>query len=168
MLEAPHTPVNAFIALGSNLGDREAVIEAARTALDRHPEIETVRCSRLIETEPVGPPGQGPYLNGVTMVRTTLSPRALLDAMLAIERSLGRIREESTERWGPRTIDLDLVLYADLIIDEPGLTVPHPRLHERRFVLQPLVQIAPDVVHPVLQQSAAELLARLEPVSDPL
>ncbi|MCR9218249.1 MAG: 2-amino-4-hydroxy-6-hydroxymethyldihydropteridine diphosphokinase, partial [bacterium] len=147
MPEPTHIPANAFIALGSNLGDREFAIESARTALGRHPEIETVRCSSLIETDPVGPPGQGPYLNGVTMVRTTLSPRALLDAMLAIERSLGRIREESTERWGPRTIDLDLVLYSDLIIDEPGLTIPQQRLHERRFVMQTLVQIANDVLH---------------------
>ncbi len=166
MPEPTNNPIEAFIALGSNLGDREATIEAARTALGQHPEIETVRCSRLIETDPVGPPGQGPYLNGVTQVRTTLNPRDLLDAMLAIERSLGRIREESTQRWGARTIDLDLILYADQIIAEPGLTVPHTHLHERRFVLEPLVQIAPDARHPVLKLTAAEMLARLEPVSE--
>ncbi|XOV74086.1 MAG: 2-amino-4-hydroxy-6-hydroxymethyldihydropteridine diphosphokinase [Phycisphaerales bacterium] len=101
MPEPTHIPANAFIALGSNLGDREFAIESARTALGRRPEIETVRCSSLIETDPVGPPGQGPYLNGVTMVRTTLSPRTLLDAMLAIERSLGASAKSPPSGGGP-------------------------------------------------------------------
>lgn len=161
-MPAQHSnPVSAFIALGSNLGDREHTIEAARAALDQAPGVQTVRCSPLIETDPVGPPGQGPYLNGVTEILTTLPPRALLDLLLSIERSLGRVRSETDQRWGPRTIDLDLILYADQVIDLPGLTVPHPRLHERRFVLEPLARIAPHAMHPILRSTASELLLAL-------
>ncbi len=156
--------VTAYIALGSNLGDREQTIESARSALDHHPRITTTRCSALIETDPVGPAGQGPYLNGVTEISTDLSPRELLNALLDIERSHGRIRSETDQRWGPRTLDLDLILYADRIIDEPGLTLPHPRMHERRFVLEPLAAIAPDAMHPVLNATARQLLARLDRV----
>jgi len=155
-------PITAYIALGSNLGDREQTIESARAALDLHPRITTIRCSPLIETEPIGQPGQGAYLNGVTEIETTLSPRDLLSVLLEIERSLGRIRHETDQRWGPRTLDLDLILYADRVIDEPGLTVPHPRMHERRFVLEPLASIAPRAVHPVLHTTAQQLLARLD------
>ncbi|MFG0292961.1 MAG: 2-amino-4-hydroxy-6-hydroxymethyldihydropteridine diphosphokinase [Phycisphaerales bacterium JB050] len=155
------TTVTAFIALGSNLGDREATIESARSAMNAHPRITTVRCSRLIETDPVGPAGQGPYLNGATEIATDLTPPELLKALLEIERSLGRVRSETDERWGARTIDLDILLYADEVIDEPGLTVPHPRMQERRFVLEPLAQIAPDARHPVLGTTASEMLEAL-------
>ncbi len=160
-MSSTHPTVTAFIALGSNLGDREASIEAARTAMNAHPRITTVRCSRLIETEPVGPAGQGPYLNGVTEISTDLPPRELLDALLAIERALGRTRADADERWGPRTIDLDILLYADRVLDEPGLSIPHPRMHERRFVLEPLAQIAPHTRHPVLGATALEMLSAL-------
>jgi 2-amino-4-hydroxy-6-hydroxymethyldihydropteridine diphosphokinase len=159
----------AFIALGANLGDREATIEAARSRLNEHAAIRTVRCSALIETEPVGPAGQGPYLNGVTEIRTDLPARDLLRALLEIERSLGRIRSETDERWGARVIDLDILLYGDLVLDEPGLTIPHPRLHERLFVLEPFAAISPATRHPVLNRTVAELLVDLrggERVSD--
>jgi 2-amino-4-hydroxy-6-hydroxymethyldihydropteridine diphosphokinase len=162
MTSPPASPITAYIALGSNLGDRAATIEAARRAMHRPPEIETVRCSPLIETDPIGQPGQGAYLNGVTEVSTTLRPGELLSVLLSIERSLGRVRNQTDQRWGPRTIDLDLILYADQIIEQPGLSIPHPRMHERRFVLEPLVHIAPSAVHPVLNATAAELLAALD------
>lgn len=132
----------AYIAIGSNLGPRHATIHAGVRDLGRVPGVRVVRLSSAIETDPVGPPGQGPYLNAAAELDTTLDPRALLDAMLAVERLHGRDRS-SGERWGPRTLDLDLLLYDDLAIDEPGLTLPHPRMHERAFVLRPLSEIAP-------------------------
>ncbi len=101
--------------------------------------------SEIRETEPVGPVEQGPFLNGAVRIETDLGPRELLERLLAVEQRLGRVREE---RWGPRTIDLDLLLYGDLVVDEPGLTVPHPRLHERRFALEPLADLAPSLEIP--------------------
>lgn len=141
--------VVACIAIGSNLGDREGAIIAAITAVQALPRTQVIAVSRLIETEPVGPPGQGPYLNGAMAITTALPPRELLERLLGIERVLGRTRS-AEQQWGPRTIDLDLLLYGDLIVDEPGLTVPHPRMHERRFVLDPLVEIAAETRHPIL------------------
>ncbi|MFU8829222.1 MAG: 2-amino-4-hydroxy-6-hydroxymethyldihydropteridine diphosphokinase [Phycisphaerales bacterium] len=161
MSHPPEPSRCAYIALGSNLGDRASTIAAALRALDRVDGIRLLQTSTLIETDPVGPVGQGPYLNGVVSVATSLDPRGLLNVLLAIEQSLGRERT-TEERWGARTIDLDLVLFADTILDEPGLTVPHPRLHERRFVLQPLVEIAPDARHPSMNVTAVELLDRLD------
>lgn len=124
------------------------------------PSITVVRHSRLIETAPVGPPGQGPYLNGAAELRTAMTPRALLATMLEIEARHGRRRRDG-ELDGPRTLDLDLLLHGDAIIDEPGLRVPHPRMHERRFVLEPLAEIAAEVLHPVANARVASLLARL-------
>ena len=171
MIPPSATPVTAYIALGANLGDRATTIEAARAALDQAIGVRTVRCSALVETEAIGQPGQDPYLNGVTEIRTTLPPRDLLNLLLEIERSHGRVRHETDERWGPRTLDLDLILYGHLVLDEPGLTVPHPRMHERRFVLGPLASIAPGAVHPILNATAQQLLAQLNlsepPISDP-
>jgi 2-amino-4-hydroxy-6-hydroxymethyldihydropteridine diphosphokinase len=147
----------AYIALGSNLGDREGYLERALTVLRQCDGIEVTRVSPMYETRPVGgPPGQGPYLNAVAEVRTERSAHDLLDVLLAIERDLGRVRQE---RDGPRTIDLDLLLYGDRVYADERLTVPHPRLHERLFVLQPLAQLAPGLIHPVRKQSIAELLA---------
>jgi 2-amino-4-hydroxy-6-hydroxymethyldihydropteridine diphosphokinase len=128
-----------FIGLGSNLGDREATIRSALRELEADDDIRVVCCSSLRETEPVGgPPGQGRYLNAVAELETTLSPRALLERLLAIEERYGR------ERDGPndaRTLDLDLLLYGDRVINEPDLVVPHPRMWERPFVMEPLAEI---------------------------
>lgn len=145
----PSERATAYIALGSNLGDRHAMINAALQAIDRTNGVHVSAFSELIETEPLGPPGQSTYLNAAARLVTTLSPRELLETCLAIERALGRDRRHSI-RWGPRVIDIDLLMFADLIIDEPGLKIPHPHLHERTFVLNPLAQIAPQAMHPVL------------------
>jgi 2-amino-4-hydroxy-6-hydroxymethyldihydropteridine diphosphokinase len=136
----------AYIALGSNLGDRERHLAAATAALRALRGIRDVELSRVYETDPVGPGEQRPYLNAVARVRTGLSPRALLDRLLAIERSEGR--ERSAERNAPRTLDLDLLLYGECEIEEPGLVVPHPRISQRPFVLEPLCDLAPDLVFP--------------------
>jgi nicotinamide-nucleotide amidase len=149
---------DAYIALGSNIGAREAHVREALERLGRLGRV--VATSDLIETQPVGEIPQGAYLNAAARLATSLQPRDLLNAMLEIEREGGRDRTSST-RWGPRTIDLDLLLYGDWIIDEPGLTVPHPRLHERLFVLQPLAQIAAEVLHPILGSTIGDLLAEL-------
>ena len=151
--------VDAYIGLGSNVGDREKNIRAALEKLEKHSGIEVEAVSSLIETEPVGgPKGQLKFLNGAAALRTVLPPRSLLNEMQRVEKELGR---ERSIAWGPRTIDLDILLYADAIIDEPGLEVPHPRMHTRLFVLEPLAEIAPDAVHPALRKTAAELLLML-------
>src|SRR5262245_44689322 len=131
----------AYIALGSNLGDRAAYLHQAVEALRRQPGIAVTRLSSFHETAPVGgPPGQGPFLNAAAELRTDLSPGELLRVLLDTERTLGRVRGE---HHGPRTIDLDLLFHGDQVLQEPGLTIPHPRLPERLFVLGPLAEIAP-------------------------
>lgn len=152
----------AYIAIGSNLGDRErALDDAVRLLVD-----ETGARSRrspLYETEPVGYRAQPRFLNGVVELTGALpSPHALLDLCLSIERRLGR---ERTVPNGPRTVDLDLLLYDDLRVDDEGLTLPHPRMHERAFVLVPLADLAPHARHPILDRSIAELLAALDDTS---
>jgi 2-amino-4-hydroxy-6-hydroxymethyldihydropteridine diphosphokinase len=146
----------AYLAIGSNVGDRMAAIRAATAALDGHPAIAVETISSIIETEPVGPGPQGRYLNGVLKVRTTLEPRELLQQCLSIEQALGRNRQVE-QRWGPRRLDIDVLLYGSLAVDEEELIVPHPRMHERLFVLEPLAELAPAAVHPGLGQSIQSL-----------
>ena len=130
----------AYIGLGANLGDREATLHSAIAALGEAPGVEVVAVSTLRETEPVGPVRDQPrFLNGAVAVETTLSARELLDVLLEIEAEHGRTREGPA--GGPRTLDLDLLVYGDEAVSEPGLTVPHPRLHEREFVLEPLAEL---------------------------
>jgi 2-amino-4-hydroxy-6-hydroxymethyldihydropteridine diphosphokinase len=135
----------AFVGIGSNLGDRETHLRRALELLAAEEGIEIVAISVLRETEPVGPVEQGLFLNGAVQVATDLAPRELLERLLDVEQRLGRVRRE---RFGPRTIDLDLLLYGDKVVDEPGLKLPHPRLHERRFAVEPLAELAPGLVVP--------------------
>ena len=136
----------AYVALGANLGDRERTLREAVDALAAEEGIEVVAVSTLRETEPVGVGEQPRFLNGAAELETTLTSRELLARLLAVEQRFGRIRISGEH--GPRTLDLDLLLYGDEVIDEPGLAVPHPRLHERSFVLEPLAELAPGLVVP--------------------
>ena len=136
----------AYVALGANLGDRERTLRAAVDALAAEDGIEVVAVSTLRETEPVGVGEQPRFLNGAAELETTLTSRELLARLLAVEQRFGRVRIPGEH--GPRTLDLDLLLYGDEVIDEPGLAVPHPRLHERSFVLEPLAELAPGLVVP--------------------
>jgi len=148
-------PVSAYLALGSNLGDRLETLQRAVELLDARPGIDVVRSSRVYETDPVGPP-QPAYLNAVVEVRTDLEPHALLKETQAVEDELGRVR---AERWGPRTIDVDLLTFDEREIDEPELVVPHPRMHERGFVLVPLEELEPDPMLPGGRKLSALRLA---------
>ena len=147
------------MGIGSNLGDREAYVRQALELLAEEPGIELKEVSEIRETDPVGVVDQPRFLNAAARLSTDLAPRVLLERLLAIEHSLGRVR--TAERYGPRTIDLDLLLYGDRVVDEPGLSVPHPRLAERRFVLEPLAELDPALVVPG-RGSVQALLAGLE------
>ena len=147
----------AYLSLGSNMGGREASLrEAIRRLGESAGEVTNV--SSFYETEPREFPAQSWFINCALELDTQLPPRALLDAVLAVERAMGR---ERTEWKGPRNIDIDILLYGSEIIDLPGLRIPHPAMHERRFVLEPLVEIAPDAFHPVLLRSVRALLGAL-------
>jgi 2-amino-4-hydroxy-6-hydroxymethyldihydropteridine diphosphokinase len=137
---------SAYVGLGANLGDRERTLQAAVDALGAEDGIEVIAVSTLCETDPVGVGDQPLYLNGAAELETTLTARELLERLLAVEQRFGRVRVPGEH--GPRTLDLDLLLHGDEELDEPGLTVPHPRLHERRFVLEPLAELAPGLVIP--------------------
>ena len=137
--------MEAFLGLGSNLGDRLATLQLAVDLLGKEPGIRVTRSSRVWETDPLGGPDQPEFLNAVVEVTTELEPAELLSACNRVEAELGRTREV---RWGPRTIDIDILLIDDLAIDDPTLTVPHPRLHQRAFALMPLLELSPDPVLP--------------------
>ena len=150
----------AYIGLGSNLGDREATLRRAVDLLGAEPGIDVLAVSDLRETEPVGVVDQPRFVNAAATIETGLDPRALLDVLLAVEQRLGRVRDGT--HWGPRVVDLDLLLYGDVVLDEPGLRVPHPRLHERRFALEPLAELDPDLGVPG-RGTVSGLLAGLDP-----
>ena len=152
----------AYVGIGANLGDREATIRRALELLADRPAIELLAVSQLRDTEPWGYTDQPPFLNGAAVVLTSLPARALLDVLIEIERELGRSR--TGPRYGPRTIDLDLLLYGDIKVDEPGLEVPHPRLHEREFALEPLLDLDPELAVPG-RGRVADILTALH--SDP-
>jgi 2-amino-4-hydroxy-6-hydroxymethyldihydropteridine diphosphokinase len=152
--------MRAFVGVGSNLGDRWARLALAARALRATPRTALVRASRVWDSAPVGPP-QPRYLNAVLELETGLPPRELLAALREVERAAGR---ERRRRWGPRTLDLDLLLYADLVLEVVGLTVPHPAIASRRFVLAPLAELCPDRVVPGTGATVAELLASAPPL----
>lgn len=150
----------AYIALGANLGDRAQNLNVALDKLRETPGVDVRTVSTFMENPAVGgPAGAPPFLNAAAEVVTSLPPDMLLARLLEIEQELGRVRRE---KWGPRPIDLDLLLYGDHVLDIPGLTVPHPLMHRRRFVLAPLAQIAPEALHPVFQWTIEELLEDLD------
>ena len=138
--------MRAYVGLGANLGEREETIGRAIALLAGTAGVEVLRVSMLRETEPWGPIAQPRFLNGVAELETSLGPETLVGVLLDVERRLGRVRDG--ERWGPRAIDLDLLLHGETELDVPGLTLPHPRLHERLFVLEPLTELAPDALVP--------------------
>ena len=148
-----------YIGLGSNMGDKSGNILKALELLDQHKKIRFVKRSSLYETEPVGYEDQDWFVNAVAELETELSPQELLDALMKVEQNMGRKREI---KWGPRNIDLDILLYDQQCLDEPDLIIPHPRMHERRFVLVPLVEIAPRLVDPRDGREYAGILERLD------
>jgi 2-amino-4-hydroxy-6-hydroxymethyldihydropteridine diphosphokinase len=146
------------IALGSNLGDSVAILEGSLKILSQKPNITSIARSSWYKTKPVGPP-QPDYFNGCALLEVKLTPEELLATLLDVEQKFGRVRRE---RWGPRTIDLDLLLYDDLILNTPQLQIPHPRMRERAFVLVPLVEIAPNWIDPVSKKAIVQLVKELD------
>lgn len=149
----------AFIGIGSNLGNPEELCEKAIERIDNHKGVKLLRSSSLYRTEPIGPIEQPWFVNAVCEVNTSLQPQELLLALKKIEQEMGR--DNGLERWGPRLIDLDLLLYGQIILNLSDLVIPHPQLHKRGFVLVPLCEIAPYTIHPIFNLSAKGLLKRL-------
>ncbi len=149
----------AAISLGSNLGNSRATLEAALSRLGTAPGVEVVSRSSWYKTAPRGGPQQPDYLNACAVIKVAINPQRLLATLMTIEQEFGRVR---SIRWGPRTLDLDIILYADLMLDSPDLTIPHPRMAERAFVLVPLAEIAPDWVEPVSGQTISQLVQKLD------
>ncbi len=148
--------IRAYVGLGANLGPREVTLLRAVDLLAAADGVEVVAVSQLRETEPVGVVDQPAFLNGAVALDTTLAPQGLLEVLLGVERELGRVRDE---KWGPRTVDLDLLVFGDEVVDQPGLQVPHPRLGERRFALEPLAELDPELVVPGLGRVSDALAA---------
>ena len=151
-----------FIGIGSNVGDRRGHIELARRELAKLERTELRGFSPVYETEPVGPVAQGAYLNAAAELETRLDPFELLDGLAAIERQAGRLPQDKRVKWGPRTLDLDILLYGDRVISGDELVVPHPMMHERWFVLKPLTDLDPGAVHPLLEMTVGDLLKYVE------
>jgi len=149
----------AYLGLGSNLGDRKAFVDAAIDEIDTIPGTSVTAVSSVIETEPVGVTGQPRFLNAAVRIETEQAPEALLRKLKELEEHLGR---KPTYRWGPRVIDIDILLYDDVVLETEELVIPHPLMMERRFVLAPLAELAPDLRHPVTRKTVSELLSRLE------
>lgn len=152
-------PVLAYIGLGANLGDPPRQLEKALELLNAVEEVEVLRVSSFYRNPPLGPPDQPWYVNAVAKIRTRLAPEELLRVLRQVEEAMGRVRGE---RWGPRLIDLDLLLYDGEVVAVGELAVPHPEMHRRAFVLVPLAEIAPQAWHPVLQKTAQDLLKELD------
>lgn len=151
-----------FLALGSNLGDRRACIMRARDLIDAISRVRVVAMSSLHETAPEGYIDQPDFINAALEIETTLTPRKLLLELTRVERLMGRL---PTVRFGPRIIDIDILLFGDIVVDDPDLVIPHPRMTERAFVLGPLSEIAPDAVHPVLNQTVKNIFAKYKKTS---
>lgn len=154
----------SWIALGGNLGDVEASFKAARQSISTHPHCHLISSSQCYQTPAIGPAGQSDYLNAAIEINTHLEPHALLQYLQSLEHEHGRTR---TEHWGPRTLDLDIIAYADALLDTKDLCLPHQQMHLRQFVLKPLCDIAPSWHHPTMLLTAAELLNRLLSQGEP-
>lgn len=156
------TASHAYIGVGSNLGNRQAHLSLAQDELARLPQTQLVAFSPIYETQPVSPIPQGPYLNAAAHLATRLDPFQLFESLYEIERLAGRPPRSQRIKWGPRTLDLDILLYDQQIISSDHLVVPHPLMHERWYVLKPLADLNPNLVHPVLQMTVGDLLKYIE------
>lgn len=150
-----------YIGIGSNVGDRQGYVDLSLKRMGELEGTQVVRSSKVYETDPVGPMPQGKFLNAVAELKTTLSANKLLEGLQQIEQEAGRAAEHDRIPWGPRALDLDIILFGNQVICEKGLTVPHPHMHDRWFVLKPLADLAPNAVHPVLQMSVGFLLSNV-------